>query len=550
LTERSDETPHEAGDVAAHQTAETTSREASQQPQSAKTLDTVVETVRRVMRSDTASVAAFSLAARTITWKATSGFTRSRAASDDGEIVAPLRGMLAERAAASEGLLILEGVGVSDAEAFPLHSAEGVRTIALAPLRARGETVGALFVGFRAPHRFADEEREMLTGLAEMAALALDNARLLETVSTAKKIWEQTFDAIPDGIIVHDAEMRVTRANDAAAEMMGLDAPSEAVGLSCATAFARLFGERAAAYHMTNRTGAASSFEIQAEDSRRYLVAVAPLEAFDGGAGWSVITWSDVTQLSEIQEQLARSRRLATVGQLAAGVAHEINNPLAAITTCAEATMRDIRTEPALAATATTRGWDFYLEEIVRQALRCKLITRGLLDLARQRRARREPCDLNALISHAVKLFEERAASQGVGAGAVTFSLDLDERVGEFATDESLIRQVLDNLLTNALDALRAAGGRVTVSTNAEGERVRVEVADTGAGIAPETLPRIFDPFFTTKEAGKGSGLGLAVATTLAEALGGALTVESKVGAGSRFRLWLPRRAPEARSEA
>jgi PAS domain S-box-containing protein len=547
LTERSDETPHEAGDVAAHQTVATTSREASQ-PQSAKTLDTVVETVRRVMRSDTASVAAFSLAARTITWKATSGFTRSRGAGDDGEIVAPLRGTLAERAAASEGLMILEGIGVSDelsVEAFPLHSAEGVRTIALAPLRARGETVGALFVGFRAPHRFTDEEREMLTGLAEMAALALDNARLLETVSTAKKIWEQTFDAIPDGIIVHDAEMRVTRANDAAAEMMGLDAPSEAVGLSCAAAFARLFGERAAAYHMTNRTGAASSFEIQAEDSRRYLVAVAPLEAFDGGAGWSVITWSDVTQLSEIQEQLARSRRLATVGQLAAGVAHEINNPLAAITTCAEATMRDIRTEPALAAAATTRGWDFYLEEIVRQALRCKLITRGLLDLARQRRARREPCDLNALISHTVKLFEERAAAQGVCAGAVTFGLDLDERVGEFATDESLIRQVLDNLLTNALDALGATGGIVSVLTATEGERVRVEVADTGAGIAPEMLPRIFDPFFTTKEAGKGSGLGLAVATTLAEALGGALTVESKVGAGSRFRLWLPRRSPE-----
>jgi signal transduction histidine kinase len=113
-----------------------------------------------------------------------------------------------------------------------------------------------------------------------------------------------------------------------------------------------------------------------------------------------------------------------------------------------------------------------------------------------------------------------------------------------------LIRQVLDNLLTNALDALGAAGGSVSVLTATEGERVRVEVADTGAGIAPEMLPRIFDPFFTTKEAGKGSGLGLAVATTLAEALGGALTVESKVGAGSRFRLWLPRRSPEVRGEA
>ena len=107
-----------------------------------------------------------------------------------------------------------------------------------------------------------------------------------------------------------------------------------------------------------------------------------------------------------------------------------------------------------------------------------------------------------------------------------------------------MVRQVLDNLLTNALDAT-GRGGRITVSTALQGERVRVEVADAGPGIAPELLARIFDPFFTTKEAGQGSGLGLAISTALAEALGGALTVESKLGAGSRFRLWLPRRAPE-----
>jgi two-component system NtrC family sensor kinase len=247
-----------------------------------------------------------------------------------------------------------------------------------------------------------------------------------------------------------------------------------------------------------------------------------------------------------MQEQLSRSRRLATVGQLAAGVAHEINNPLAAITTCAEATQRDLRSLPELAETARQRDWNFYLEEIVRQALRCKAITRGLLDLSRQRRARREPCDVNALVGRTVKLFEERTAAdaaKGAAAG-VRFALSLDEGTGEVATDEGMVRQILDNLLTNAVDALGGAG-RVEVSTSSAGERVRLEVADTGPGIPPEMLVRIFEPFFTTKEAGRGSGLGLAIATTLAEALGGAITVESKPGAGSRFRLWLPRRAPD-----
>jgi two-component system NtrC family sensor kinase len=545
LTERFDETPRADAGIAPAGGREDG---AGARPGSAKTLGTVVETVRRITRADTTSVAAFSLAERTITWKALSGFAGREGGA---EIVLPLRGLAAEHAASADELLIIEGVGVSDevpASEFPLHSAEGVRTIALAPLRTRGETVGALLVGFRSARRFTAEERQTLEGLAEMAALALDNARLLETVSTAKRIWEQTFDAIPDGIIVHDAGMCLTRANAAAAEMLGYESPAEVIGMSCAEAFARLFGERAAAYHMTDKFGAASSFEIQAEDGRRHLVAVAPLDAVEGGAGWSVITWSDVTQLSEMQEQLSRSRRLATTGQLAAGVAHEINNPLAAITACAEATLRDIRSEPALAAAAQERDWNFYLEEIVRQALRCKLITRGLLDLARQRRARREACDLNAVVAHTVKLFEHRAASREGGARA-EFKLDLDESVGEPATDEGLVRQIVDNLLTNALDALGPSGGRVTVATAAEGARVRVEVADTGVGIAPETLARIFDPFFTTKEAGKGSGLGLAVATTLAEALGGALAVESKPGAGSRFRLWLPRLAPEPRDE-
>jgi two-component system NtrC family sensor kinase len=240
-----------------------------------------------------------------------------------------------------------------------------------------------------------------------------------------------------------------------------------------------------------------------------------------------------------MQEQLSRSRRLATVGQLAAGVAHEINNPLAAINTCAEAVVRDMRETPETLALAESREWNYYLEEIIRQVFRCKEITRGLLDLARQRRPRRLACDLNTLVSEAARLTEQRAESE-----ALTLIINLDENVGEVATDEMMVRQVLDNLLSNALDAV-GESGQITVSTLRTGERIAIEVADTGHGIAPELLVRIFDPFFTTKDPGKGSGLGLAICYTLAEALGGALTVESKPATGSRFRLWLPRRAPD-----
>jgi PAS domain S-box-containing protein len=552
----------------------------------AATLDTVVETVRRILRADTASIASFSESEQTLTWLATSGFR----SAEGGVVVNPVRGEFAGRVTAfdeesDEPIIEVRGLAGDLPESeFPLHSAEGVRDLALARLRARGENLGVLAVGYRDHHRFTAEERQQLEGLADMAALALDNARLLDTLGAAKRVWEQTFDAIPDGIIVHDDRMRVVRCNLAAAEAMGLH-PAQVAGMSCAEAFSRLFGERAAAYHMrpgTPRT--TSSFELQAEDGRRYLVSVAPLSSLESGVwslesegkrreagsesdedesevcevvseesasglrtpdsglqtpSWSVITWSDITTLAEVQEQLARSRRLATIGQLAAGVAHEINNPLAAITTCAEATLRDLKGDPETARAAEERQWDYYLEEIVRQALRCKQITRGLLDLSRQKRARRDPVDLNRLVAQAAQLFERRGEESGVRVEVAP-----DPAVGEVATDEAMVRQILDNLLSNALDAL-GEGGVVRVSTVLDGERVRVEVEDTGLGIAPETLARVFDPFFTTKDPGRGAGLGLAISLTLAEALGGALTVESRPGKGSRFRLWLPRRTPD-----
>src|SRR5712691_451372 len=514
---------------------------AKPRPESASTLQTIVELVRRTMHADVASIVSFSLTENTITWKAASGL-RAHVIDDEHPLVQPITNDLARRSIAANATTVVEGIGVRDefpAKDFVVHAAEGIRDMAFTPLKARGEMLGALIVGFRSPHDFTDEDKQLLENLAAMAALALDNARLLETVGTAERIWVQTFDAIGEGILVHDYQMQIVRCNAQAAAMMDLR-PAEAVGLSFSEVFARLFGKRAAAHYLAEDRGALSVFEVEAESGRRYLVSIFPLPLHESDSV-SVVTWTDVTRFLEIKEQLSRSRRLASVGELAAGVAHEINNPLAAITTCAEATMRDIRQSDETLALAESRQWSYYLEEIVRQALRCKEITRGLLDLTRQRQAKRVMCDLNAIVAQCAKVALQRA-----GTSAIEFGINLDEKASEVATDAAMVRQILDNLLSNAIDALGENGGRISISTIRDGDRVAVEVANIGHGIPADLVAKIFDPFFSTKGPGKGYGLGLAISLTLAESLGGALNVESKEGAGSRFRLWIPRRAPEA----
>lgn len=508
------------------------------QLQSATTLSTVVELVRRIMHSDTASVVTFSASSNTVTFRAASGF-QAHAIDEAHPLEHPLTNQIAVHAMTTNRTVVINGIGERPelpADDFPVHTAEGIRSLALTPLKARGAVMGALIAAYRTRHTFSQDEQELLEGLAGIAALALDSARMWQTIGEAESIWKQTFDAIREGILVYDRTGRILHCNTHAAEMLDLD-PIRVISLSFREAFARMFGQRAADYYLADNHGASTVVEVQTEDARRYLVSIFTVQKADGTV-ISVSTWNDVAQLSEMQDQLGRSRRLASVGQLAAGVAHEVNNPLAAITTCAEAIIRDLRQQPAESVPATAE-WNYYLEEIVRQSLRCKEITRGLLDLTRQRQAKRILTDINTVAKECAKVAVQRAHSNA------QLTMKLDDTIPQVATDAEMVRQILDNFLGNAVDALPEEGGEIIVSTRRLGDRIAIEVADTGSGIPAGLLAQIFDPFFSTKGPGKGYGLGLAISLTLAETLGGAISVDSKLGEGSRFRLWLPRRAPE-----
>jgi signal transduction histidine kinase len=238
-----------------------------------------------------------------------------------------------------------------------------------------------------------------------------------------------------------------------------------------------------------------------------------------------------------IQGRLLQAEKLASLGQLAAGVAHEINNPLATIAGCAEGLL-DRATDPLLRAQPAFQEFPDYLSVIEEEAYRCKEITGSLLQFVRAEGGDREPTDINHLLEKSLEPTSHQPRFSGL---AVHF--ELDPHIPFLQINQNRLRQAFLALAVNALEAC-GGNGRLTVralrrSTNAGGE-VLVEFEDTGCGIPPELLGKIFEPFYTTKGEQRGTGLGLAICHGIVAEHGGQIDVESEVGRGSLFRIILP----------
>jgi signal transduction histidine kinase len=238
--------------------------------------------------------------------------------------------------------------------------------------------------------------------------------------------------------------------------------------------------------------------------------------------------------LSDTRRDAASKVRLATLGQLAAQLAHEIGTPLSSVSGHVQLALLQKDLQPALRER---------LEVSAREVERISKIVRDYLDSTRPLEPERQPTQLPKLLEEAVELVrgtEPRARD--------TVVCQIDPQLGTVVTDAGLLRQIIVNLLSNALDALSAAdgGGRVTVAATAQDSDVLITVSDTGHGISPEDLRRIFEPFYTTKGRGKGTGLGLAICRQLTAALGGSIAVESQPGQGSTFYVRLPREGTPA----
>ena len=236
---------------------------------------------------------------------------------------------------------------------------------------------------------------------------------------------------------------------------------------------------------------------------------------------------------AELKTQLYHTHKLSATGQLAGGVAHEINNPLAIISSEA-GLIRDML-DPRLGMKCSPELIKKELDEIDNAVYRAKNITKKILSFVRKTDPRLTPCNLNDLLEDVVSGVKE----QEFAVSNITLDRDYDPSIPSLMLDADMMQQVFFNLINNAGDAL-PEGGMITIKTRLEENWVEITIADDGIGMNPEQMQKIFMPFFTTKEVGKGTGLGLAISLSIIEGFEGYINIESKPGAGSAFHIWLP----------
>jgi signal transduction histidine kinase len=264
------------------------------------------------------------------------------------------------------------------------------------------------------------------------------------------------------------------------------------------------------------------------------MVSKIPMRDAETGEVSHVITvGEDITVRVEAIHAVARADKLAAVGRLAAGVVHEINNPLATISACAEALEGRVD-EGAFDNSEVIEDLNEYLGLIKSEAFRCKSITTGLLDFSRLRTGDRHPLDIAEIIRSSANLVSHQKRGNHIN-----IEFEIGDDLPLLNADGGQLQQAVIALATNAIDAM-ADGGTLTFRAFAEPRRVAIEIEDTVVGIPTEDLSKVFEPFFTTKEVGKGTGLGLAVCYGIITDHGGRLGVRSSVGKGTTFTIYLP----------
>jgi two-component system NtrC family sensor kinase len=446
-----------------------------------------------------------------------------------------LSGLKGRNISEAENSLIMRAIARERLEATEVGGApleiEGiaVQSAAAIPLRAHGVTMGTLVVADRKDGMFSAEDFQLLSTVATHAAVVLANSRFFEMIRRSKEEWETTFNALTEGIAVVSVDGKINRANQALGRLLGI--PTTALMGQAFSATAVGQSESARALLEEARKGSRTSPLITRSDQldRVLRLTAAPLpESTDRNS--VVVLIEDVTEQRKLEAQLIQNEKLAAVGQLVSGVAHELNNPLTSIAGLSEFLVEQSR--------PNSKDRE-HLRIIHEQAERAGRIVRDLLTFARKGGHEKIRVDVNDLVARTSALLSYDLKLRGID-----LEQHFDPAGPAVLADPYELQQVMLNLITNAMHALAELEPErprtILVTTRSSESEVRLTVEDSGHGIPDDLLPRLFTPFFTTKEPGRGTGLGLSISYGMVQAHGGKLSHAASELGGALFLIVLP----------
>ena len=388
-----------------------------------------------------------------------------------------------------------------------------------APLFAAGQLIGAVSLSADRPGAFRPDDLLVVGAVVAQVAVGLENARLVELLSSAKREWEQTVDAITQGICIIDAQGTVRRANRVFADLV--QTPITAIpGRPWLALLPPPWAEPVGRAVM-ERTP--TTVELRAGE-RPLILSTIPLA--DPGA--AVLVFEDQTDKRRLQDQLIQSEKMSAIGQLIAGVAHDLNNPLASVVGFSDFLVEAGDVPPALLEP---------LQVIRQEAERAATIVKNLLSFARSQEGERKVQPIGPILESTLALLRNQLMAHKVEA-----TLETEPDLPDLELSANQIKQVFVNLINNAAQAIASDGrsGRIWITAKRWLDGVAVTVADNGPGIPEEIAQHVFEPFFTTKREGEGTGLGLSICQGIVKEHGGRMTLDTRPGAGVTFTVELP----------
>lgn len=355
------------------------------------------------------------------------------------------------------------------------------------------------------------------------------------SLRTKKSELQAVFDSISDGVLIYDSAGLVQHRNHVVPRLF----PTETlIGKSCRALFhpeqPSLLAPCPVDKALQGESCHTSLSVAQAKgETRSYDVTATPIEG-PSGQRRALVFVRDITERRDREVQLLQAEKMSSIGLLAAGVAHEINNPMTSVAGYAEALQRRLKQAPGLAEDPRMEDFPEYLEIIVREIYRCKMIIDSLLSFSRKSDGSFGRVDTNSVIQEVLELVRHQGRDK-----KIVIKEALLTPLPDIQGDSSALRQVFLNLVLNAFQAIDHEGV-IAIETQRDKTHVLVRIADSGMGISAEAIGQIWNPFYTTKTVGKNQGLGLAVTYDIVKKHNGTIKVSSQVGIGSEFVVRLP----------